>query len=63
MTLTLAGLSLAILGAGEWSLDDAFGTYDDLRGVTGLLIALIAGVGGAVALLVGFWRPPPPKSD
>jgi putative oxidoreductase len=61
MTLTLAGFSLAILGAGEWSLDRALDLDDDLRGVTGLVIVLIAGVGGALALLATFWRPPPPK--
>jgi putative oxidoreductase len=59
MTLTLAGFAMAILGAGEWSLDHALDIGDDLSGTTGLLIGLIAGVGGAVGLLVGFWRPPP----
>jgi putative oxidoreductase len=64
MTLTLAGFSLAILGAGEWSLDaHPFDMYEDLRGVTGLVIALIAGVGGAAGLLAGFWRPPPKSAD
>lgn len=61
MTLTLVGFSIAILGAGEWSLDEALDLREDLVGVTGLVIALVAGVGGAVALLAGFWRPPPPK--
>jgi putative oxidoreductase len=63
MTLTLVGFSIAILGAGEWSLDEALDIREDLLGVTGLVIALVAGVGGAVGLLVGFWRPPPPKVD
>ena len=63
MTLTLAGFAMAILGPGEWSLDDALDLTDDLVGVTGLLIALLAGVGGAAGLLIGFWRPPPPKPE
>jgi putative oxidoreductase len=64
MTLTLVGFALAVLGAGEWSLDHALDIDDDLVGVTGLLIGLIGGVGGAVGLLVTFWRPAPkPPAD
>ena len=63
MTLTFAGLLLAVVGAGEWSLDHALDLDDDLVGATGLLVALVAGGGGAAALLAGFWRPPPPKPD
>jgi putative oxidoreductase len=61
LTLGLAGFAIAVLGPGEWSLDDALDLTDDLVGTTGLLVALVAGVGGAAALLAGFWRPPPPK--
>jgi putative oxidoreductase len=63
MTLTFVGLALAVVGPGEWSLDEALDLRDDLVGATGLLIALVAGAGGAAALLAGFWRPPPPKPD
>ncbi|HEX4868993.1 MAG TPA: DoxX family protein [Acidimicrobiales bacterium] len=63
MTLTFAGLLLAVVGAGEWSLDHAFDLSDDLVGGTGLLVALVAGVGGALTLLAGFWRPAPKTSD
>ena len=59
MTLTIAGLVIAVLGAGEWSLDNAFDLTDDLYGSTGLAIAAIGGGGGAAALLAGFWRPAP----
>ena len=59
MTLAITGLVLAVAGPGEWSLDEAFGLRDDLVGTTGLLIALLAGAGGAAALLALAWRPPP----
>src|SRR3954469_6990777 len=50
MTLTFCGLALGVVGGGNWSLDHAI--WDtDLVGVTGLLITLIAGVGGAALLL------------
>lgn len=58
MTLTLVGFALAIIGPGEWSLDHALDISDDLGGTTGLLIVLIAGLGGAAGLLTTFWRPP-----
>lgn len=63
MTLTFCGLALAVVGAGEWSLDHAMDLTDDLVGTTGLVIALVAGVGGAAALLAGFWRPPAKTSE
>jgi putative oxidoreductase len=56
MMLTLAGLLLAVVGAGEWSIDHAVWGRS-LTGVTGLLIALAAGVGGALLLLATCWRP------
>ncbi|HUR78996.1 MAG TPA: DoxX family protein [Acidimicrobiales bacterium] len=57
-TLIFAGLALSALGAGEWSLDNAL----DLTwayGDTGLAVGAIGGIGGALLLLAGFWRPPP----
>jgi len=63
MTLTFAGLLLAVVGPGEWSLDNAFDLVDDLAGATGLAIAAVAGAGGALALLAGFWRPPAKSAD
>jgi putative oxidoreductase len=56
MTLALVGFAVAILGAGEWSLDHAMEIFDP-PGTDGLLIALVAGAGGAAALLATFWRP------
>lgn len=56
LTLILGAIAMAPLGAGEWSIDDALElswTYGD----AGLVIAVVAGVGGALLLLAGFWRP------
>jgi len=58
MTLGIVGLAIGALGAGEWSLDNAFDISDDLWGTTGLVIAAVGGIGGAAALLIAFWRPP-----
>jgi putative oxidoreductase len=57
MTLTLCGLALAVVGPGKWSLDQALGWRRDLIGTTGLLIAIVAGAGGAALLLATAWRP------
>jgi putative oxidoreductase len=57
LTLTVVGFALAMLGPGDWSLDHAAGLDAHILGWTGLWIALGGGVGGALALLVGFWRP------
>jgi putative oxidoreductase len=61
LTLTVVALSLAVLGPGEWSLDEAL-DLTDLAGWSGLWIALGAGGGGTVLLLAGFWRPEPQSS-
>jgi putative oxidoreductase len=58
MTLGIVGLAIGALGAGEWSIDNALDINDDLWGTTGLVITALAGIGGAVALLLAFWRPP-----
>jgi putative oxidoreductase len=56
MTLTLAATGLAGLGAGEWSLDNALGWFQS-TGWLGLGIATLAGAGGAIGVLIAFWRP------
>ena len=63
MTLVFCGLALAVLGAGEWSLDEALDLRADLDGSTGLVIALVGGVGGAAGLLASFWRPGPKATE
>lgn len=57
MTLTACGLALALLGGGQVSLDHALGLLDP-PGWTAALLCAAAGVGGALSLLVVFWRPP-----
>ncbi len=59
--LALLGVTIATLGPWKYSLDYALGIAFRLNGVTGLAIALIVGVGGAVAQLGLFYRPPAPK--
>jgi putative oxidoreductase len=61
MVLLVCGLMLGAIGSGEWSLDDALELGDDLTGVTGLVIAIVAGGGGAAALLATCWRPQRPS--
>lgn len=66
LTLTVVAFCLAMLGAGDWSLDHALDDsidLEDLAGWTGLGIALVAGAGGAAALLAVFWRPAPASGD
>lgn len=61
-TFILAGTAAALgaTGPGEWSIDS---TYDlAINGWTGLIIAVGGGVGASVATLVGFYRPPAPKT-
>jgi putative oxidoreductase len=61
LTLTVVGVVIGALGAGEWSLDHLLG--DDIReklqGVWGLLIAAGLGGAGAAVLLLIFWKPEP----
>lgn len=59
MIVAVVGIAIATLGPGQWSADDALDLLDDLTGWTGMLIALVLGVGGAGALLAAFWRPEP----
>jgi putative oxidoreductase len=56
MTLTLAAIGLAGVGAGEWSVDNALGWFQP-PGWLGLGTALVVGAGGAAGLLVTCWRP------
>ncbi len=55
VSLIAAAFALCTLGAGRWSLDRAL-DFTWANGDTGLYIGL-AGFAGAIALLIGFWRP------
>lgn len=59
LVLATVGLAIATVGAGRFSLDHAMNDPDVFSGWGGFLIALLAGVGGAVAHLVVFYRPAP----
>src|SRR5262245_43996698 len=56
MNLATAAFALGCLGAGEWSLDNAIDF--DPSGWWGFAITAVIGIGGALGLLVVFWRPP-----
>jgi putative oxidoreductase len=48
---------IATFGGGEWSLDHALGWMDGFSGWTGMLIAVLLGIGGAALQLAVFYRP------
>lgn len=54
--LMWTGLALAATGPGRWSLDHALG-LDWVSGPIGIAIGAVGGLGGALLLLVVFWRP------
>jgi putative oxidoreductase len=56
-TLTAMALALAMIGAGEWSVDHGIDLADKLDGWVGLLI-VAAGLATAVAQVALFFRPP-----
>ncbi|MFP5321670.1 MAG: DoxX family protein [Acidimicrobiia bacterium] len=57
MTLIACGVALGVVGPGAWSLDEALDVFRPVPGDAGLWIVLLAGFGGAAALLSVFWRP------
>ena len=54
--LTAVAWALALIGPGEWSLDNAIGIADNLDGGVGALIAAV-GVAAAIGQLAIFFRP------
>lgn len=56
--LAVAAVGIAMLGPGEWSIDEAIGIATDLDGWTGLLIAGVGGLVAGAAQLAVFYRPP-----
>lgn len=61
MTLAVVATAVAMIGPGDWSVDDAIGIADDLDGWVALAIAAGGGIASAIALLAIFFRPPPPE--
>jgi putative oxidoreductase len=61
LVLATIGVSLATIGAGEWSLDNAVGI--DLNGPAGFAIALFGGLGLAAIVLATSYRPPVPVAE
>ncbi len=59
MVLAVVATTIAMLGPGQFSVDDALGIADDLDGYVGLAIAAGGGVAAAAVLLAVFFRPPP----
>ena len=59
MVLAVVATSVAMLGPGQISADDALGIADDLDAYVGLAIAAGGGVASAALLLAVFFRPPP----
>jgi putative oxidoreductase len=59
MVLAVVATTIAMLGPGQFSVDDALGVADDLDGYVGLAIAAGGGVAAAAVLLAVFFRPPP----
>ena len=56
--LALIGVTVATIGPGKYSLDYVLGIAFRFNGFTGMLIALVIGIGGAVLQLGLFYRPP-----
>jgi putative oxidoreductase len=63
MTLTFAGVAIATLGPGNWSIDGHVSALQDLWGWPGFWIGVGAGGLGAAGLLATFWRPAPKQSS
>ena len=56
-SILVAAFAIGAIGAGEWSLDEAFGIH--FHGWVGTVIAAAAGIGGGLAQLGLFYRPKP----
>lgn len=56
--LAIAAVGIAMLGPGEWSLDNALGIDDDLDGWLGLVLSAVGGIAAGIAQLAIFYRPP-----
>ncbi len=57
-SIAVLSIALGALGPGEWSLDDAFGIHFPFDPGKALVITAAVAIGGTVAFLAAFWRPP-----
>lgn len=57
-TLAVLSIALGALGPGKWSLDDAFDVVFPFDAKKAALVAVVIGIGGTIAFLTAFWRPP-----
>ncbi len=57
-TLAILSLALGTLSPGTWSLDDVFGFSFPFDPGKALAVTAIVGIGGTIAYLLTFWRPP-----
>ncbi|MFB0902352.1 MAG: DoxX family protein [Acidimicrobiales bacterium] len=55
--LAVAAVGIAMLGPGEWSVDNALGIDADLDGWLGLILAAGGGIAAGAAQLAIFYRP------
>ncbi len=55
--LSVAALTIATLGPGDWSIDHTLGISDDLMGWAGFWIASGLGIGAGLLQLLLFFRP------
>jgi len=62
VTVAVVSITLGTFGAGEWSLDNAFNIFDTGDFKQNLLVTAIVGIGGTIAFLATFWRPPKPDA-
>lgn len=60
LMIAVIAVAVSILGPGKYSFDNAFGFtgHYPFYGIWGFLVAVVLGLGGAVALLVTSWKPP-----
>jgi putative oxidoreductase len=61
-TIALGAFAVAVMGPGQWSLDNAIGLDVALEGWNRAVIAAVVGLGGAAAQLAVSYRPAPAKS-
>jgi putative oxidoreductase len=61
-TIAVLAIALGGIGPGTWSLDDAFGFVFPFEPSTALPLTAVVAIGGTIAFLAAFWRPPAKQS-